>query len=106
MAAASVQARQAQTCWLMAAASTRVAALSSLLEAEDGLLCRSILRGLLTAAARSGSSGAGLLLPTDLMCLQPCTPSGISMCEKLRQADRMAIHVAHDLHNCGQAART
>ncbi len=55
---------------MTAAASTRVAALSSLLDAEDGLLCRSILRGLLAAAARRGSSGAGLLLPTDLMCLR------------------------------------
>ena len=64
----------------MAVASTRVAALSSLLDAEDGLLCRSILRGLLTAAARRGSSGAGLLLPTDLICLQSHTASRLRLC--------------------------
>ena len=47
-----------------------MAALSSLLEAEEGLLWRSTLRGLLTfATARRGSNGAGLLLPTDRMCL-------------------------------------
>ena len=56
-----------------------MAALSSLLDAEEGLLCRSILRGLLTAAARRGSTGAGLLLPTDLMCLHPHMPVRVSV---------------------------